>query len=79
MSEVLNIEYHKRKLVLAALNKYIYGGYRFSAQDLGISVRSLFRYKRTYNIRYDMKKKEYCIVERIDNKKCYNNGVAKIV
>ena len=52
--EILNIEYHTKILVIKALNRS--GMSCEAAQLLGISERTLYRYKKQYNIGYDPKK-----------------------
>ena len=46
--EILNIDYHVKNLVLKALNKY--PTVEQSAAALGVSLRTLLRYKQTYGI-----------------------------
>lgn len=62
-NEILNIEYHKKELVLKALQKFPYSREK-AARELGISNRTMSRYKNQYNIRYDIKKQEYIIIEK---------------
>lgn len=49
--EILNIEYHVKIMVLKALNRT--DNNNDACKLLGISVRTLFRYKISFNIIYD--------------------------
>lgn len=55
--EILNIEYHVKRIVLKSLNKTHF--VKEAARLLGISERTLHRYKRQFNISYDKKKNEF--------------------
>lgn len=59
MSEILNIEYHIKPTILKAMNRYGFGYMKAAARDLGISERSLYRYKHDYDIEWDEKKQQY--------------------
>lgn len=59
MSEILNIHYHKKVMILKALNKYGNGNIDASARDLGISLRTLYRYKHDLEIEYDYGTKKF--------------------
>lgn len=56
-SEILNIEHHVKRLLLKALNRTHFQ--KIAAEKLGISERSLHRYKKQFNISYDKKKDEF--------------------
>jgi hypothetical protein len=57
MSEILNIEYHVKRLVLLALNK---SARQFEAAKLlGVSERTLARYKKQFNIGYSKRNDEF--------------------
>ncbi len=62
--EILNIEYHKKRLVLKALN--LVSSMPYAASKLGISVRNLYRLMDDYNIVYEKKdgKRKYFIKEK---------------
>ena len=47
-TENLNIEYHKKRLLIKALNKYRYQ--HLAAGPLGISVRTLMRYINAFDL-----------------------------
>jgi hypothetical protein len=57
--EILNIEHHRKDLIIKALNRKRTHGQ--AAAALGISVRTLMRDKRIYNIK--KKKGVYQIIE----------------
>lgn len=59
MSEILNIDYHKKRMILKSLNRYGKGYMDASARDLGISLRTLYRYKYDLEIEYDAKTKQF--------------------
>lgn len=59
MSEILNIDYHTKRLVLKALNLYGDRYHKAAAQSLGISMRTLFRYKHDLEIEYDEETKQF--------------------
>lgn len=46
--EILNIDHHIKHMVVKALNKY--PTVELSAKALGISIRSLHRYRQVYGI-----------------------------
>jgi transcriptional regulator with PAS, ATPase and Fis domain len=48
--ESLNIDYHKKRLILKALNKHI--KVNIAAKELGISPRNLWFQREQYNIKY---------------------------
>ena len=46
--ETLNIDFHRKDLIIKALNKS--SNCDEAAAKLGISVRTLYKYKRTYKV-----------------------------
>jgi transcriptional regulator with PAS, ATPase and Fis domain len=62
--EILNIDYHTKRLIVKALNKS--ATHEKAAKALGISERNLFRLKKQYNIE---KVQRYEIVENKRSKK----------
>lgn len=48
MDEILNIEYHKKRLVLIAITKY--KRYDEAAQVLGITRRTIYNLIKKYNL-----------------------------
>lgn len=48
MSEILNIEHHYRLLAIKALNKF--KDHREAAKAMGITVRTLSRWKKKFKI-----------------------------
>lgn len=57
MTDSLNIEWHVKRMVLRALNV---SAKQFEAAALlGISERTLARYKKNFNIRYDKERDEF--------------------
>ncbi len=48
-NEVLNLEYHKKRLILKALNQV--GRIKYAAPKLGISERNLHRLKEQYDLK----------------------------
>jgi hypothetical protein len=70
--DILNIEYHTKRLLLKALNKYRYN-YE-AARELGICERQLYRYKRQYNVIYD--NNEWVMVEKVIEQKRPLHNVA---
>ncbi len=61
MEEILNIEYHKRRLLLKALNKAEI--IKDAAKLLGINQRRLYMWKKDFNIEYNKERREYFIKE----------------
>jgi predicted DNA-binding transcriptional regulator YafY len=61
--EILNIEYHRKDLIIKALNRK--RTHKEAATALGVSVRTLMRDKRTYNIQ--KLKGQYQIIEKTNN------------
>jgi transposase-like protein len=49
MDEILNVDFHRRRLLLKSLN--ISKTYEEAAKRCGIAKRTLFLWKRNYNIR----------------------------
>lgn len=63
--EILNIDYHVKRMVLKALNKCHSGV--AASKLLGVSTRTLTRYKIQYGIRYDTLTKEFFIDSKDGN------------
>ena len=61
--EILNIDYHVRRMVIKALNKtkYVFE----AAEMLGVSSRSVYRYMEIFGIGYNRKKKEYEFIQPV--------------
>ncbi len=57
--ENLNIEYHKKRLILKSLNKH--KKVKDAAKHLGISTRNLWLQRENYNIKYSEVLKMYYI------------------
>lgn len=57
-SEILNIDYHTKRLIVKALNQTL--SHEKAAKALGISERNLFRLRKQYNIQ---KVQRYEVVE----------------
>jgi DNA-binding NtrC family response regulator len=57
MTEILNIDYHRRRLVLKALNTLPTKSR--ARKELGISERQLYRYIQEYGIKKDRKGRYY--------------------
>lgn len=55
--EILNIEYHVKRIVLKALNKTRF--VKQAADMVGVSERTLHRYKKDFNIGCDKKRNEF--------------------
>jgi hypothetical protein len=66
--EILNIEYHTKRLVLKALNQE--ETIEAAANQLNISVRTLHRYKVKYNIQ--LVKDQYQIIEKQKHENTYS-------
>lgn len=62
MDEILNIEYHKQRLILRALNEL--GSFNMAAEKLGICRRTLRRYKKDYNI-FKGRDNVYAMIQKI--------------
>lgn len=60
--EILNLEYHYKRLALIACNKTEH--LKDAAYLLGISERTLFRWMRLYGIKKDRKNRKYYLEER---------------
>ena len=75
--EILNIEYHKKRLVLKALN--LVSTMPYAASKLGISLRTLYRIMDDYNIVYEKKdgKRQYFIKEKSKVVRINNHGQQK--
>jgi len=63
MTDTLNLEYHKRRLCVKALNCTL--SKNDAAHALGISQRQIFRWMRLYDIRQDPKTRKYYYLEKI--------------
>lgn len=59
--EILNIDYHRRRLLLKALNKA--GNVEDAAKLLGISWRSVYRLKKEYNIVLEKQTSKYIQID----------------
>lgn len=57
IDETLNIEWHIKHLCLKALNRTIH--HDEAALALGITGRTLYRYKRQFNIGFDKKENKF--------------------
>lgn len=57
MEETLNIEYHIKRVVCRALNTS--DNVNQAAQKLGLSPRTVFLYKKVYNVRWCTEQKQY--------------------
>lgn len=57
--EILNIQYHVGKMIVKALNRAV--NVRDAAKLLGVTERTLYRYKWQYNVMYDRKSGTYFI------------------
>lgn len=62
-NEILNLDYHLKKLVVKALQKY--WDERSTAAALGVSTRTLFRYKKLFGIKKDWLTKEVFIQNKL--------------
>lgn len=61
--DTLNIDFHRRAMIIKALNRY--DNMRLSALALGIHERSLYRWREVYNIIKD-EKGVWCFVEPVN-------------
>lgn len=52
--EILNIEHHVKILVLKALNRT--ANHSYAAKELGITERTLYRYKKNFGIAFNKPK-----------------------
>lgn len=52
--EILNIEFHVKRMCLLALNRTLY--HKDAADLLGITDRTLYRYRKNFGIKFDKKK-----------------------
>ena len=57
MNEILNIEYHVKRMVIKALNQT--QSHEAAGRLLGVTGRTVYRYKRQFDIVYDAKRNEY--------------------
>jgi len=60
--EILNIEYHMKRIILKALNTSLYK-YQAS-KKLGITTRNLLKKIREYDIEYSVRAGRYIIKEK---------------
>lgn len=67
MDEILNLEYHRQRLVLKALNKA--GSAEKAAKLLGITSRTVKRYLRQYSIRRCPETKNYEFINNYNFRK----------
>lgn len=61
--EILNIEYHVKRMIVKALNNT--QTHEDAALLLGITVRTLYRYKAQYNVFYDKRSNDYFLRESL--------------
>ena len=61
-TEILNIDYHLKRIILKALNTSLYK-YQ-AAKKLGITIRSLLRKIIDYDIEYSVRAGRYIIKEK---------------
>ena len=59
--EILNIDYHIKRLTLKALNRF--PTTQEAANALGYSARQVLRFKKQFNIKRSRKSKEYYCFE----------------
>ena len=57
MYEILNIEYHKIRLIVKSLNTT--SSSKEAAEKCGISKKTMYNYIKQYNIVYDLEKNIY--------------------
>ncbi len=62
LAEILNIDYHVRRLVLKALNTS--STVQHAANRLGVSGRTLYRYIDRYGIRFDKHDRIYTTTKK---------------